>query len=242
LLDLIEPGTMHRREVDDEPRMRLQPCLYRLARMRAGVIADEMNRLDRGRNGPVQVRQERDELPLPLALVALPIDAPRARVEGGEEIQRPSPPILVLHLIGAAGLGRPRSAAARPGLQGGLLIERQDHFIGPQLPRIQLHHCGDPGTELGVPRGLGGQPHMVPPGLQFVMREDPAHRLGRNVLDEPLPFQVAGQLDAVPLGEGPAELIRSLAGQLDEVDRYGGGKTPAGDPGRVYPRGPESVC
>jgi hypothetical protein len=232
---------MHRREVDDEPWMRLQPCVYGLARMRAGVIADEMNRLDRGRNRHVQVCQEPNELPLPLALVALSIDAPRTRVEGGKEIQRPGPSILVLHLIGAAGLGGPRRVAAWTGLQGGLLIKRQDHFIGPQPPRIQRHHLGDPDTELDVPRGLGGQPHMVPPGFQFVMLEDPADRLGRNVLDEPLLFQLAGQLDAVPLGERPAELIRSLAGQLDEMDRYGGGKRPAGAPGRMYPRGPASV-
>jgi hypothetical protein len=82
---------------------------------------------------------------------------------------------------------------------------------------------------------------MVPPGLEVVMRQDPTHRLGGGALDEPLAFQLAGQLDAVPLREGAPEAIGPLTGPFDQMHGDCGGKRPAGGRGRVYLRGPESV-
>jgi hypothetical protein len=45
-LDLIEPCTLHGRDMHDKPPMRRQPWLDLLSGMRSCVIADEMDALD----------------------------------------------------------------------------------------------------------------------------------------------------------------------------------------------------
>ena len=73
----------------------------------------------------------------------------------------------------------------------------------------------------------------MPPGFKFVVLQDAAHRLGRDTLHEALAFQLPRQFQAIPLGEGTAQSIRSLAGQLDQMHRHRGGKTLAGAPARA---------
>jgi hypothetical protein len=234
-LDLVQPGTMDRREGDHETWVRRQPGSDVLARMRPGVIADEMNGLDGRRNLGGEVRQEGDELALPLACVTLPIHPPCPRVEGGEEIKSPHTPILVFHQHGATRLRGPCGVAPWPGWQGGLLIHAEDHVLRTQQTRGQVHHRSPPRIELGVPRCVGREPQMVLPGLELMGGEEATDGLGRDVLDDALTLQLSRQLQAIPLGEGPAEGIRPFTGQLDQMPRYRRGKRPAGGPGRVYP-------
>ena len=233
LLALVEPGTVHWCQVQHKPGVRLPPGLDLLAGMCPGVIANEMNGVDLGWNVDSEVLQERDELSLPLAPVALPVDSSCPGIERGQEIQRPGSPILVLHQIRSAGRGWPRGMAAWAWLQRGFLIDAEDQFISRQGPRVQVHHLGHPRTELSISWGVGRQPQMVPPRPQCVVRQETAHRLGRNMLDEAVAYQLAGQLQAVPLGKGAAQLFRSLAGHLDQMDGHGGGKTPAGGRDRL---------
>jgi hypothetical protein len=225
-----------------KPRGCLQPGVDVLARMRAGVITDEGPRLDPGWNQGVQGLQARHTLPLALAGVARPIDAPRARVERGEEGEGPSPSIFLCHLMRAAGLGRPCAVARRAWLPGGLFIETQAHVIGPQQPRIQRNHLGHPRLERRVSRHGGGQPQVGPPGCQVMGLKEAAPRFGRKALAKPVPFQLGGQLDAVPLGEGPAQAVGPLTGQFDQRHGDRGGKRPAGGRGRGYPRGRPCAC
>ena len=110
LLDLIHPRAMHRRVMEHEPRVLRQPRLDLLALVHPQVVQDDMDRLDRRGDLPVQLLQERDELGLPLPLGGHPVDLAGPRVERGEQVQGPAPPVLVLDADRSLGLGRPGSA------------------------------------------------------------------------------------------------------------------------------------
>jgi hypothetical protein len=56
------------------------------------------------------------------------------------------------------------------------------------------------------------------------MLQDAAPRLGGYALHEALTFQLPHQFQAIPLGEGTIQSIRSLADQLDPMHRQLGGK------------------
>jgi hypothetical protein len=58
-----------------------------------------------------------------------------------------------------------------------------------------------------------------------MVRQDTADRLGGDAFDNALVYELSGQFQAIPLGEGPAKLIRSLAGHLNRMYRHRGGKT-----------------
>lgn len=86
LLDLVHPGTMPRRKVEEKARMRLHPLLDLFAVMGRDIVTDEVDSLDDGRNFPVQMLQKGEKLALPLALVTLAIDMPGPRIKGGTQI------------------------------------------------------------------------------------------------------------------------------------------------------------
>jgi hypothetical protein len=70
--------------------------------------------------------------------------------------------------------------------------------------------------------------------------QDTADRLGGDAVDNPLAFEWPGQFEAIPLGEGTPELLRSLAGHLDQMHCYLGGKKWLTTPARFVgqPRNP----
>jgi hypothetical protein len=103
LLRLVQPRAVHRCEVQHKAWMGRQPSADCLAVRRSGIIADEMNRHDRGRNLGVQMLQEGAELTLPLAHIALAIHLSCAGVQPGKEIQRPSAPVRMLYPFGRPG-------------------------------------------------------------------------------------------------------------------------------------------
>ena len=156
LFDLIQPGAMHWREVHHDPWMGLQPLLDLLSVMRWRIVADQMNRRDRGRELTVQILQKGDKLSLSLAGVTLAVDPSRASVKRREKIQRPGASILVLYPIRQAWLCGFRGMAARPWLQGGLLVDTQDYFVVVQRARIQVDEVGDTGIERRVARSVRG--------------------------------------------------------------------------------------
>jgi hypothetical protein len=64
--------------------------------------------------------------------------------------------------------------------------------------------------------------------------QDTAAGLGGDTVDKALAFEWLGQFATIPLGEGTPELIRSLAGHLDQIHCHRGGKRRAGDHGQAW--------
>ena len=93
------------------------------------VVGEQVDRGDRGGDGLVEVLQEGEVLDLALATGGHAVDLPGAGVEGGEEVGRAGPPVLVLDLDGAAGLGRAGGDAAGSRLERGHLVEAEHHFV-----------------------------------------------------------------------------------------------------------------
>jgi len=82
---------------------------------------------------------------------------------------------------------------------------------------------------------------MVRPGCELVVCQDAANGLSCHGLDDPLVFQGSGQFETAPLGEGAAAEIWTLAGQLDQMHGYFGGKKPAGGHAPVDQQGSQCV-
>jgi hypothetical protein len=228
-LDLIEPCTLPGRDMHDNPPRRRQPWLDLLSGMRSCVLADEMDALDGRGNLRVSMGEEGQEFPLPFARLALAVDLPGRGVERGQQMQCSGAPIFVLHLMRAFRCSRPRGMAARPRLQGGLLLRARHEFVVASGPRVQIHEGRHTRTAFYVPRGGRRKPQVGAPGLQLLVRQEAADRLGGEGFDHTRVCEWSGQCETIPWGEEPAQLIRSLAGHLDQRSRHRGGKTPAGD-------------
>ncbi len=84
-----------------------------------------------------------------------------------------------------------------------------------------------PGRRKPHPAPPGATARVVPPRLEPVVVQDPADRVRRDGLDDALGHQLARPFLAVPLGQGTALIIRSLARHLDQVQRDLGEKRPA---------------
>ena len=68
---------------------------------------------------------------------------------------------------------------------------------------------------------------MMPPGFELVVRQNPLNGLRRHRLDDPVAYQLPGQFRTIPLRQGPSDHIRTLAGQLNDIQRHHWGKKPA---------------
>ena len=213
--------------MEDEPRMLRQPRLHLLALVHPQVVQHDVDRLHRRGDLPVQLLQERDELRLPLPLGGHPVDLAGPRVEGGEQVQGPAPPVLVLDPDRSLGLGGQGRRLPRPRLQAGLLVGTEHDLVGAQRPGVEVADLLDGGRECLVPGDLGGEPEVMPPGLEVVVLQDPPDGVRGDARHHPLGDQLPGHLPAVPVRQGSAAVIRPLAGHLDQVQRHLGGKRPA---------------
>jgi hypothetical protein len=87
----------------------------------------------------IEVLQEGDELPLPLAAKALPVDTPAAGVECREQVQGAIPTVLVLYAVEyAAGLCPLGGLQAWARLERGLLVKRQELLVRLEETGIEL--------------------------------------------------------------------------------------------------------
>jgi len=74
----------------------------------------------------------------------------------------------------------------------------------------------------------------MPPGFELVMGENPADRGRRDAVGAPRLHEGTRQFGAIPLRETPSTEFRAFTGQLDEMHRHFGGKSPGGAPGELY--------
>jgi hypothetical protein len=156
-----------------------------------------------------------------------PVDLPGPRVEGREQVQRPTTAVLVLDTSRPVHLRRQRLGLPRPRLQAGHLVDAEDQLVGPQRPGVQVADRLDLGGERRVARHLGRQPRLLPPRLEAVVQQDLTHRRRRDRLHHTAADQLAGDLGAVPLRQRPPGVIRPLTSDLHHVHRDLGGKRPA---------------
>ena len=228
LFHLVHPGTVHRRMREVKPGMGRKPHLDLLACMHPEIIQDDMNPGDLGRDLRIEEFQKLDELDLPFAFLTLTIDLAGTGIKRCKQVEGPLAPVLLFHpdrLIGTCGKGRRPS---RAWLQGGFLIDTQDHLVRHQRPGLQVADGLDGMAACFITRHFGTQPGMLAPRFQAVMRQHSAHGLQGDLIDHVAGHQLAGDLNAIPLGQGTASSIRQLTGDLDRMESYRRGKKLAG--------------
>ena len=194
------------------------------------VVGEQVDRGDRGRDGPVEVLQEREVLDLALASGGHAVDLPGAGVEGGEQVGGAGAPVLVLDLHRSVGLGRSGRHTAWSRLERGHLIQAEDDLVRAQEAGQQV---GD-GPDLRGERRVTGlarvEPDVRPPGLQAIGQQHPLDRLGRDRRHDLIADELPRQLRAVPLAERPPGLLGQLAGPPHQVQGDLRGKRSAADP------------
>jgi hypothetical protein len=142
-----------------------------------------MNLGDLGRDLLIESFQELDELDLPFAFMTLTIDLAGTSIKRGKQVECPLPPVLLFHpdrLVGTRWEGRRPSGAW---LQGGFLVNTQDHFVRHERPGIQVADGLDGVAERFIPRHFGTQPGMLAPRFQVVMRQHSAYGLHGDSVD-----------------------------------------------------------
>ena len=212
---------MHGREVYDKAWMMSQPLSDLFPMMCTDIVAHQMNRADTLLNLDIHGFEKGDEFPLPLAVITMPVDFARPGVEGGKEIERPRPLILMLDAVGpVVRLGWQGRCQSGPRLHGGLLIDGEHQLIRSEGAGIEVNQLGDGGIEGGVPRVFGVQPQMLTPGLQLVGGQNPSHRGGRDLLHDSIGGELTREFGTIPLGEATPHEVRPLAGQAHDVDRH----------------------
>lgn len=236
LLDLVHPGAMYGREVQEEPRMLLEPRAHLFSVMRGDVIEDKVNGRDRLQHLRIEVFEKGDELLLPLAVEGPAVDLATAGIESSQELESAASFVFVLDSVGdVPRQGRFGGVGTRPWLERGLFVGAQHNFVATDRTRVQIDDLSDAGIELPVAWRLGAEPHVRPPRLEFVRGEDALNGRCRDGLDDAFLHELTSYVPAKPSGKGAASVVRPLASNLDCVNRDLGGKSWAGVPTGVCP-------
>lgn len=216
---------MHWREVHDKAGMMREPLSDFFPMMRTHIVTHKMNRMDALVNLHIHRVEKGHEFPLPLPFITVAVELAGTGVKGGKEVERTRPPVLMLHAVGqASGLSWEGRGRSGPRLQGGLLVQGEYELICPEGTGVEVDQLGDGGIESGVPGVFRVQPQMMAPGLQLMRGQNPPHRRGGDILNNPLGDELTREFGAIPLRETAAQRVRSLAGQAYHVDGDLGGK------------------
>lgn len=140
----------------------------------------------------------------------------------------------MFNAVGEARLRRFRRMEPWPRLQRGFFIEAEHHFLRLEGAGVKRDEGGHLRIEGRIARVFRRQPHMMSPRFELMMGEDTAYRGGGNGLRDPGLDEGAREFGAIPLRETPTTQVGPLTGQLDQMDRHFGGKSPGGAPGELY--------
>jgi hypothetical protein len=166
LFDVSHPRTMPRGAGHDKARIAGESLSALFPMMRTDMVAHEGKGAEALVHRRLQGVQTSDEVPLPLALITVPLDLASAGVKGRQEMARTGPLVLMLHAVGPlGGLGWQSRGAARPRRQGGRLVHRQHQRIRTQRPRaraVSSPRCGS-----GTSRDTGTRSQSPAPWLTF---------------------------------------------------------------------------
>jgi hypothetical protein len=230
LLDLVHPGTMHRRNMQHKAPVCGQPGLDLLALVHPYIVKPHVNGRDRRGHLALHMFPQDDAFHRPLARRCGGVDSTRARSQPGQPVQRSRAGLRVFHPHGSAGLGCPGWRFAGPWVQTGVLVDAQAHFPRPQRTGIPGGNRPDLSRECRLTGDRRGQPQMVAPWLQLRMGQNPLDRVGRDRLHHAGADQLPGQCRAIPWRQGPPDRVRALTGQLHAIQGDFRGQKPAGGP------------
>lgn len=196
------------------------------------MIAHARNRTARLVNGDIYRFEPGQAFLLPLPCITVPVDRASTGGNGGKELERARPLVLMRHavrpVVGRGWQGRGRSG---PRLQGGLLLAGAHPLIRLQGTGGEVKPRGDGSIDSGVPRVFGVPPQMMAPWFQLLCGQHPAYGGSGDVRPQALREEWARQCGAIPRGEATTQQIRAFAGQAHPVDRDLRGKN------RPWPHG-----
>ena len=197
--DLIDPGSGGRREVDVPVRSPRQPSLDRRGLVGGVVVHDDVEVQPLG-DAPVDLLQEVEELPGPVASVALADDAARGDIEGCEQRGGAVTLVVVCAPLGHARQHRQDRLAAVQRLDLALFVdtEHQRAVRRREIEAYDVAHLVHEQRVAGELEGLRavrlhaeGRPY--PPDRRVRQSALPGHRadrpvggIGRRRLQRPL--------------------------------------------------------
>jgi len=156
--DEVQPRRARGGEVGVKPGVLGQPLLDLRVRVGPVVVHDQVQ-IQPGRRRPVELPEERPELPIPMPGRAGPNDGPVQHVQSGKEGRGAVPLAVVGHRAVAALLDRKARLGAVQGLDLALLVETHDQPLIRRV-EVQVDHAGEPLGEAFVPGDLEG-PHPM---------------------------------------------------------------------------------
>ena len=164
-------------------------------------------------------------------------------VPGGQIGQRPAPFVLVLDPHGAGHPGRQGGVAAAAGLDGGLLVGRDDELARLQPPPLepaggQVHHPPGLGGEVGI---AGKDPGAVPPRLERVLVQPAPQRGHRDLVDQAGGDDLLAQLAQAPAAKRHGPDRGQLTGDRLHLDDHRRGGTGAAGPAACDPPTPKGL-
>lgn len=198
LLDLIHPRAVNGCEVKAESWMLAEPCLNFLAFVQNQVVADDMDKRDRGGRIAIERFEQFDEVFLPLPWPTDSGDLTAPSIKSSEQLKSAAPLILMLETDRKSGLGRASGARSGPRLQGGLLIQAKYALMRFKIPRVKIANVLGTATKLLISRCFGAQPVVDAPRLESVRGQNAPDRLWRDGLNQPVPPQGTSQFRAGP--------------------------------------------
>lgn len=136
--------------------------------MDAQIVTNDMNLGDVLRDSAVEVLQEGNELLLPFASKTPPVHSACPGIKSSEEIGGAFADVFMFNTHRFVGFCRFGRLLSGTGLQGCFLIEAEHHLMGEQLPGVEVADFQHLSTERFISRGLGTQPHVMPPRFQVV--------------------------------------------------------------------------
>src|SRR5579875_2727090 len=176
-------------------------------------------------------------------LLAAPEDLGPVHVPGGEVLERAAPLVLELDSHVPARGGREGRVTTGSGLDGGLLVGRDDVVVVPKglalpLPCVQVEDAARLGLKVGVARE---DPRTPPPRLDRVFAEPAPDRLARDLGYDPPAHDFARYVGHVQAREGDLQPARQLAGQRLHGDNDLRGKRPGAGPPSGAPPGRQDL-
>jgi hypothetical protein len=112
-IDLIHPGTVHRREMKTEPGMECEPRDELFASVHAEVVAHDVDERDGRWSLALDLGQQFDEVLLALALSADSDDASAPGIESAEQLKSATSTVLMFDSHGTVGACGPSGALSR---------------------------------------------------------------------------------------------------------------------------------
>ncbi len=168
LLDRVHPGAVDRGDVSDETRVGSEPAADERPMMDRDVVGEQVDRRDRGGDGPVEVLQEGEIFDLAFAPGGDAVALAGAGVEGGNQVGGASSLVLVLDLPGSTGLRRAGGDAAWSGLERGHLVETEHHLVIGEQAGQQVSDGPNLGGKGRVTGPAWMEPDVRSPGLQAI--------------------------------------------------------------------------